>query len=147
MQSITDTMKADHRRCDELFVHVEQQGASGDWAVTGNKYMEFRQAMEHHFAMEEQVLFPDFEQASGSTMGPTQVMRMEHQQMRGLFDDMAQAMTARDTDGFLGGAETLLVLMQQHNSKEQEILYPMTDQVLASQSAAVLERMAAIEGD
>jgi iron-sulfur cluster repair protein YtfE (RIC family) len=44
---------------------------------------------------------------------------------------MDEAITARDADSFLGLAETLMILTQQHNMKEEQILYPMSDRVLA----------------
>ncbi|TRZ68118.1 MAG: hemerythrin domain-containing protein, partial [Rhodocyclaceae bacterium] len=38
-------------------------------------------------------------------------------------------------------AETLLILMQQHNMKEENILYPMCDQALAAQVEQLSERI------
>lgn len=144
MESIQEHLKADHRRCDGFFVEAEQLAADGNWQTAEEAFRAFHQAMEHHYAMEESVLFPDFEEASGSTAGPSQVMRMEHEQMRELLADMAQAASEKDSDAFLGTAETLLILMQQHNAKEEQILYPMCDDLLGSRSDEVLTRMEAV---
>lgn len=146
METISEFMEADHRRCDEFFVAAEGAASQGDWGKAESEFNDFRRAIEAHFAMEEQALFPTFEKASGNPMGPTQVMRHEHQQMRELFDEMAASVATKNTDDFLGSAETLLILMQQHNRKEESILYPMSDQVLADQRVALLERMRSIEG-
>ena len=62
------------------------------------------------------------------TAGPTQVMRMEHQQMRALVQDLDNALAAQDKDEYLGLSETLMVMMQQHNMKEEMMLYPMMAQ-------------------
>jgi hemerythrin-like domain-containing protein len=97
--------------------------------------------MRQHFKMEEEVLFPAFEQRTGMSMGPTQVMRMEHGQMRELFQAMADAVQKQDKDEFLGQAETLLVMMQQHNMKEEQILYRMADQMLSAEMEDVLQKM------
>jgi iron-sulfur cluster repair protein YtfE (RIC family) len=56
--------------------------------------------MEQHFQKEEEVLFPAFEQSTGNTMGPTRVMRLEHQQMREALAEMAGALAAGDLDDF-----------------------------------------------
>ncbi len=144
MQSIQQFMTGDHRHCDELFVAAERLSADGDWDSARLAFDAFYRAIEHHFTMEEEVLFPEFEEASGSTMGPTQVMRMEHGQMRDLFAAMGEAIERRDTEGFLGEAETLLILMQQHNAKEEQILYPMSERMLAPRGDEVLERMRAV---
>jgi DUF438 domain-containing protein len=67
--------------------------------------------------------------------GPTQVMRGEHAQMRLLLTAAASALTAQDVDDYAGNAETLLIMMQQHNVKEENVLYPMCDQHLADQTS------------
>jgi hemerythrin-like domain-containing protein len=138
-------MGSDHKRCDDLFLAAEKAVAAGDWSNAQKQYGEFHKAVEKHFSMEEQVLFPDFERAHGSAIGPTQVMRLEHEQMRGLIRALQQALAAEDKDAFLGEADTLLVLMQQHNAKEEMMLYPMTDQMLAGQGDEVISRMQSLE--
>lgn len=145
MTSISDYMGSDHRRCDELFAIAEGHASNGDWSATQESFTTFRQATEHHFRMEEDVLFPGFEQASGMTMGPTQVMRMEHTQMRELFASMQEAIEQKNSNAFLGDAETLLILMQQHNMKEEQILYPMTEETFGAQGGEVLAQMQSVE--
>jgi hemerythrin-like domain-containing protein len=141
MQTFSHFLAADHHRCDELFAAAEAAVEGGEWTAARSAHQGFVDAMRHHFAMEEELLFPAFEEASGNSMGPTAVMRHEHQQMQGLFAEMGQAMAQQNRDDYLGHAETLLILMQQHNAKEEQVLYPMTDQVLASQQEALLQRM------
>jgi hemerythrin-like domain-containing protein len=68
---------------------------------------------------------------------------MEHDQMRELFDQMNAALAAHDGNTFAGLAETLLILMQQHNVKEEQILYPMSDRALGD-GAQLIARMQAI---
>ncbi|MDC0358952.1 hemerythrin domain-containing protein, partial [Oligoflexia bacterium] len=88
-------------------------------------------AMRRHFAMEEEVLFPAFENASGMSQGgPTFVMRMEHDQMRGVLDQMGTLMAAGNFEDVKDQGDTLLMLIQQHNIKEEGMLYPMCDEHL-----------------
>ncbi|MCH2298348.1 MAG: hemerythrin domain-containing protein [SAR324 cluster bacterium] len=94
--------------------------------------------------MEETVLFPTFEEISGMCQGPTQVMRMEHQQMRNLLARMSEAVSSGDREEILEVGETMMILMQQHNMKEEGILYPMADQHLASYREELIERMDAV---
>ena len=49
----------------------------------------FQDALLHHFAMEEEVMFPAFEARTGMTQGPTAVMRSEHRQMTDLLNRMS----------------------------------------------------------
>ncbi|MCF6283102.1 MAG: hemerythrin domain-containing protein [Candidatus Polarisedimenticolaceae bacterium] len=144
MTDITTTMSADHRICDEVFARAEELIADGNWDEGTAKFKVFHDAMEHHFTMEETVLFPAFETRTGMTMGPTEVMRGEHVQMRGLFAEMAESVEKQDSEQYLGLSETLLMVMQQHNSKEEQMLYRMADQALGQGVEDVLERMAAV---
>jgi hemerythrin-like domain-containing protein len=144
METISSYMTGDHHRCDELFAQAEAAASGKDWAIIADGLQAFLESMHHHFKMEEEVLFPAFEQRTGMTMGPTQVMRMEHGQMRELFEAMADAVKQQDRDEFLGQAETLLVMMQQHNMKEEQMLYHMADQALAGEMGEVLKKMQAV---
>ncbi len=143
MTGISEFMTGDHRRCDGIFAEAETAVDGGNWELAGEKTNAFIEATEHHFSMEENVLFPAFEARTGMTQGPTQVMRGEHAQMRELFVRMRAALESKDSDDFLGTTETLLVMMQQHNMKEEGILYPMTDQHLGGESDSLLEQMQA----
>ena len=138
MPTITDILAFDHARCDELFAGAEERGSLRQWESAGIQFSSFREAMEQHFSVEETLLFPAFEHHTGHAGGPTQVMRMEHTQMRELMDEMAQSIAARDRDAYLGQSETLLMIMRQHNLKEEQMLYPMADQVLGDNASELI---------
>jgi hemerythrin-like domain-containing protein len=137
-------MSTDHHRCDGIFAKAEEAISNGDWDQGAAAFQEFVDAMERHFTMEEGVLFPTFEQRTGMTSGPTTVMRMEHMQMRQLFSDMDDSVKEKDQDKYLGLSETLLMVMAQHNTKEEQILYTMADQTLRGDADEVLKQMGAI---
>lgn len=141
MQNISDYLTEDHEHCDSLFAATENAVCASDWATADARFAEFMADTLRHFSREETILFPEFEQLTGMTGGPTQVMRDEHIQMRNALEGMAAAVARRDTDAYLGLSETLLMLMRQHNMKEERILYPMIDQALPD-AGAVIQRMA-----
>lgn len=134
-------MSADHSRCDEIFSKAEELVSTGDWSEGEGRFIAFRDAMLNHFAMEEERLFPAFEQHLGHAMGPTQVMRMEHIQMKQLFSEMEQAVKSRDEAQYLGLSETLMMIMQQHNMKEEQMLYPMMDQTLGREGGEIAQQI------
>ena len=141
MTTIAELLAAEHRDCDEAFTVAEDAAQAHDLARCRADFQRFRVAMEHHFQKEEILLFPAFEQASGNTMGPTRVMRLEHQQMRDTLDEMVGVLASGDLEDFLGQAETLLILMQQHNIKEEQMLYPMCDRFLGDAVGSVIQAM------
>jgi hemerythrin-like domain-containing protein len=141
MTTIRSYMTDDHRRCDELFAQAEQAVGNGDFDLARTAFAHFHSAMLAHFASEEKTLFPAFEARTGMRNGPTQVMRMEHEQLRRLMDDAADALKSAIADDYLGLADTLVIMMQQHNMKEENMLYPMCDQHLGDEVPALLERL------
>lgn len=137
--SAIDTLVEQHRACDARFADSETAARAQDWALALSHFQAFRQDMEAHFAVEEDALFPAFEAASGSSMGPTRIMRMEHQDMRDLLEDMDEALATQHLQAFLGLNDTLLILMQQHNMKEENVLYPMCAQALPEMAELIAE--------
>lgn len=141
MNTILNFLGSDHRACDDLFAAAEEAASKRNWESARMLFGQFHQAMERHFAMEEKVLFPGFEARTGNTMGPTQVMRAEHEQMRTLMQEMDATVAGNDESRFLGLSETLNMLMQQHNLKEENVLYPMSDRALADERDALIRQM------
>lgn len=141
MSSIFNYMAGSHKICDELFVNAENQAANSNWVELCTAFQNFLTDIERHFKQEEDILFPAFEEAIGSSAGPTQVMRMEHRQMRELTQSLLNAIAEKDRDSILGDAETLLILMQQHNMKEETMLYPLIDRVLGENSGSLILSM------
>ena len=143
MSNIKDFMTQDHKECDEIFAQMEDVVANkSDEALS--KFEEFQDALTNHFKMEEMVLFPMFEQKMGISQGPTQVMVMEHEQMRKLLSEMEDAIEANDNDKFFSLSETLMILMQQHNMKEEQMLYTMIQEQLGDDADHIISRMRAI---
>ncbi|MEW7975981.1 MAG: hemerythrin domain-containing protein [Candidatus Sedimenticola endophacoides] len=97
--------------------------------------------MSQNLSRGSDTLVPGFEERTGQTMGPTQMMRQEHIQMRALLGEMGQAVALRDRERYLGLAETLMMIMQQHNMKEEQILYRMIDQAFGDEALGLVERM------
>ena len=128
--NVFGAMESHHKYCDRLYVKGENEISSGA-EEAGKTYLRaFLYNMELHFQREESILFPAFEERTGMTQGPTQVMRSEHEQIRGVLNEMKKSYDASDYQKIFDRAETLLILIQQHNSKEETMLYPMCDQHL-----------------
>jgi hemerythrin-like domain-containing protein len=141
MGQISDFMTTDHTHCDHLFAEAENAVAGSDWEIGQARFESFQSATLHHFAREESLLFPAFEAKTGIVHGPTAIMRNEHEEMREALCGMQLALGRHDADSFLGLAETLLMLMRQHNMKEEQILYPMADQALREVAGEMVSRM------
>ncbi|MBF0097176.1 MAG: hemerythrin domain-containing protein [Magnetococcales bacterium] len=138
-QSIPAFFTRDHHHCDALYAETENAANDGDTARMAEYCRQFLAAMTHHFQMEESGLFPAFENKTGMRQGPTMVMRSEHEQMRGLMRQMLQAAETGDAELMLKAGGTLLFVMQQHNVKEEQMLYPMSEMHLRPADALLQE--------
>jgi len=114
-----------HTECDEQLNRCEAALHKGDMAAAQRNFRLFSEQLDSHFALEEDKLFPALEKATGMLQGPTVVMRAEHAEIRSLRDEANAAMAAGQAEQALATLDTLNVLIQQHNVKEENILYPM----------------------
>ena len=130
----------EHRDADGLWAVVEAAAeGKGDLPAAFAAFDRFTRA---HLALEEEVLFVELEDRTGMHgMGPTQVMRMEHEQIRALLATIAEGVATGNGQEVLDQGDTLMVLTQQHNMKEEGMLYPMAAQVLGNDWPALRERL------
>ncbi|WP_187647843.1 hemerythrin domain-containing protein [Nitrosophilus labii] len=127
--SIKEYMTTDHRECDNLYAPLEEALNEGDFEKALELFIPFKKAMLKHFAMEEEVLFPKMEEFMGSGEGPIYIMKMEHAQIRSIIDQLGEAIEAKNQEKALGLGETFMIMTQQHNMKEEQILYNMAEQL------------------
>ncbi len=130
MMVITNYMRKEHRACDEIFADAEKSVIDGDFEKAEEQFLLFANETLKHFKKEDDELFPLFESITGNTEGPTRVMRFEHEQVRGVIGKMAKSLEDKDRDAYLSLAESLMILLQQHNMKEEQMLYAMCDRVI-----------------
>jgi len=137
---LTAFFEQDHRDCEARWADVEELLDAGDIDAARPAWQKFETGMLRHLAMEEEVLFPAFESASDmGGGGPTAVMRTEHQHMRELLEQIAVAMKSGDEEQAMDIGDTLLMLAQQHSEKEEDMLYPMAENLLADDWAKLAE--------
>lgn len=143
MSDIKEFLTNDHRACDEAFAAMEDAVATKS-SDAERLYESFSNDLANHFSMEEIVLFPMLWQASSATFGATKAMEMEHEQMRTLLSKMRKAVESMDKDAFFSLSETLMILMQQHNMKEEQLLYTLAQQHLGEDADHIIRQMRSV---
>lgn len=142
---ILEFMRDDHRACDHLYTEAENALAEKKVDEAKNLFDAFYQATNHHFDMEERELFISFEKRTGMMGGPTQMMRYEHQQLRSLLESMRLALSENRNDDFFGIGESMMIMLQQHNMKEEQMLYPMIDRALGEDGSLMIQTLREME--
>lgn len=142
-KSLMQFFTEDHREADQLWAAVEEAVNGGDAGTINQAFAAYKSRMLRHFSMEEEVMFPAFEAKTGMTSGgPTAVMRMEHEQMRGLLEQMSSALEAGNPGEVIDLGDTQLMLVQQHNQKEETILYTMAQAQLGAEWPEIAAKLA-----
>lgn len=125
--TIKTVMTHDHRKCDDLFVQLDSLVMNQEWKQARLMALTVMEDINYHLSYEEDLLFPEFEKLTQNTTGPTMMMRQEHESIRELLNDLNQAVNDSNLERYAGLSETLHIFIQQHNMKEEGILYPMID--------------------
>lgn len=138
--SIEGYYTQDHARLDELFKRFRVLKTT-DSPEGEACFLEFQTGLLRHIVWEEEILFPLFEAKTGMTgMGPTHVMRFEHQQIKGFLHAIQNCLQQRQVSD--AEERALVELLGAHNHKEEQILYPAIEAQLTQQErCGVFARM------
>ncbi len=147
---ISDFLNADHRRLDAIWIECRDAIAAGDTDKLRARFAQFASGLRRHIQWEDTILFPAFEEQTGMRdSGPTAVMRSEHREIEGFLERIESLAASGLSDKVNSeGAELqagLSDVLHAHNMKEENILYPMSDQMMRGEKAdAIVARMKAL---
>jgi hemerythrin-like domain-containing protein len=141
MTTITAALTAEHRQGDRFFAAAMQAAEQADWLACHRQFDLFLQALKRHMKIEEEMLFPAFERATGVHDGPTSVMRREHQEMLAMLGEIATAIAARSTVDIRAAMQSFAGRMAAHSAKEERVLYPMCDEMLPDLNGEKLQEL------
>ena len=133
---VSHHLTADHVRLDIIFGDARRLAAH-DLPAARAAFADFAAGLERHIRVEEELLFPPFD-ARGAMSGPTRVMTHEHRRIQQLLEVGRAALASGDANGFAGAADELGALLEEHNLKEERILYPRSDGILSLEECAAV---------
>jgi regulator of cell morphogenesis and NO signaling len=142
LRGVKEALAWDHDRLEKIEARAFGLHANGDAAGARAAWSEFELGLRRHIGFEEQVLFPEFERATGTSGGggPTFVMKIEHRRIEGLLEAIGRALAGDGAPRPLRAE--LHAVLGEHNAKEEGVLYPMTDQCLGeAESDALVARV------
>jgi hemerythrin-like domain-containing protein len=139
--TVTSYLTADHRRLDKTLDEAVRLAQASDRAAAPEQFRLFQLGLDRHIEIEERLFFPAFEQRSGMTTGPTMVMRSEHAEIRQGVERIGAHLSAGDLAAALATMTQLAALLGRHDAKEERVLYPMSDRLVALDLPELLRRM------
>ena len=133
MIAILEFMSVDHDRLDNK-IKMYTTEKLVDIESAKNVFLFFKSELERHIIWEEDVLFPVFERKTGiKDGGPTSVMRMEHIQIKNHLQEIKRKLHAKKIQDPCKEEVALFKVLESHNQKEENILYPEIDNLTSVQ--------------
>ena len=126
MITITDALRGEHAVIYRLLSHIASTCDALDLVRTQTLAGELEAALEAHAHLEEELLFAELEPLL-PPQGPLTVMRAEHEEIEGL---LASFPEQADPGEAHRAIQQLVVVARDHFAKEEQVLYPMSEQLL-----------------
>lgn len=127
-----------HKALKELFLQHQEALLDGDLTRAGKRLDEFEGRLLHHIREEEELLLPVYKRAGAIPGGPPALFTGEHKRMQELLAGFKQVLSSleQSPDGrkrgilwLLDRQATFKNLMEHHDLREANILYPALDRV------------------
>jgi regulator of cell morphogenesis and NO signaling len=143
---ITNFFQKDHEEIDRLFMEAIRNVREASKPVQA--FEEFDRRLDRHIRWEEEILFPAVEKLNPDlSRGPGQVMRMEHVEIKKLKDEFRRLENPGTGEYSKHGSkllEHLRQILSEHNAKEENVYYPIADQMLSEdEKTGLLKRLSA----
>ncbi|MCZ7607702.1 MAG: DUF2249 domain-containing protein [Planctomycetota bacterium] len=142
-RTVCDYLIWDHRRMEEILADALALAQAGNWQEAQARFAEHAVALTHHAFIEDEVLFPAYDEATGNLPdGPTALMMQEHHDVRAGIERIARAAKQRDLEELEDAHDALVDVAAEHHAKEEEILFPGIDETFPQpQLAELVEKL------
>ena len=131
-EALADALERDHRMIDEGIAAF----MSGPQAGDKQSLLRAIGALRRHIYLKEALLFPMLVENEPALTAPVFVMLREHGELWQLLDSLEQEL-ARSGGDALALCRKLTILLVHHNPKEERVLYPQADELLAERAATL----------
>ena len=125
--SFAAALEREHRDIDQGLAQFTEGLNRGEWLAASLDTA--AAALRRHIYLEEEILFPPLRETG--LVAPVAVMLREHGEIWRALDELQQAVDGRTDSAIAQRAYgELEYLLEAHNEKEEQILYPQADLVL-----------------
>jgi iron-sulfur cluster repair protein YtfE (RIC family) len=130
----SEALEREHREIDEGLAAFHAGLEAGEWRH--DAFNPAAKGLRRHIYLEEEFLFPELRAAG--LLPPVMVMVQEHGEIWRALGAIEAAAKRRDLDGARKACASMLVTLEEHNAKEEQILYPASDELMSPEGASHL---------
>ncbi|MEK8089708.1 hemerythrin domain-containing protein [Thermithiobacillus plumbiphilus] len=140
METLSQIFTEHHHLLDRLFDAARASIKGGDWMLAEPEFQHFRREIEKHMAVEESYLFPAMTAgADAQDIALVEILRKGHQDLRSFFEEILEAILSHDAEEALALMDTVSIILEQHDKREEDELYPAVDRLFTGQRGPVLQ--------
>jgi iron-sulfur cluster repair protein YtfE (RIC family) len=139
--SISFYFEREHDRLDSLFQDYQRLKPS-DFPRARECFLQFEFGLRRHIAWEEEILFTLFEEKTDFLeYSPVATLRDEHREILQALEALKIKILGANPNS-IGREKQFLILLGNHNLREESVLFPMIDEVLdQTERSSVFDRM------
>ncbi len=135
-RSIAAFLGSDHKRLRETWAAGRYAVADCNLSEVRRHFSEFFVGLSSHIRMEEEILFPAIEERTGvRDAGPTAAMRAEHARFKEILARLNRAVQWETCEAITRMLQSEPItpedLFNSHDLREERVLYPMADRLIA----------------
>ncbi len=117
-----DSVEAEHRKLDVLFVGMRGALESGDEAQVRDAFARLRQAIEAHFDQEDRLYYPAIRALRPERSAALYDFGEAHAHFRGRFEEIAAGFESQDLERVGHNFEAFADAFAKHEVREEELL-------------------------
>ncbi len=144
---MTTWLHHDHKQFETAVHRCRTICDDEDWSMVHQVFQDFLSSYEMHVQLEEDVLFPMYEERPETSPEPTDSLREDHAQIFRLGKNIQDLLARGDWEGVPHDVSLLYQALIRHHEKEEEMFLPMASDSLLSDKdkiIAELERRASV---
>lgn len=123
----------------------EEIAEEGLWADAIQAYERFVDELKLHMRMEDEVLYPRFEQHYGDPRGELAYLGAEHDNIARLLHDLAHVIQRKDYEHFLASLKPLHKALKEHNVNEEMLFLSLEDDQMLMDRAEIMRQLNALQ--
>lgn len=135
---IINWLHHDHRDFESAVYKCRTACDMAQWSRVQDVFAELASSYRSHVRIEEEVLFPAYEAHPGASIGPTDSLRGDHEQIFHLMDHIARRIADKAQENLAESFSLLYRILTKHHEKEEEIFLPMASEALYSSKDDIL---------
>lgn len=140
METITDVLRREHRVVLQTLDRFEKALETGSNETLRDILRFFDERLTLHRRKEEEVLFPELAHQLPPHSGPVPCMLEEHAEEKWRLTVLREALEAGEREEVERHGRAVIALLRNHIWKEENVLFPLADQILAEDSRERVRR-------